>query len=231
MSDRAARTPRGPARDAAGAAHAGAPDRSPRRTGVQQLAEIGIRIDPAPWLLKQELRRLDSLVIRAADRGARAGRPRADRRPRNLRARSHRARSQASRCIEVRREEVTRDSRRRIVSSPPARSPATRSPARSSGSPARTALFLRQHQPDRGCGYRGHVHRVLGFALWQIVDGTDDYLNCPFDSQQYERFLDELLSAEASRRTSRRTTRRTSRPACRSRRSRGAAATRCASVR
>ena len=29
------------------------------------------------------------------------------------------------------------------------------------------------------------------------TDGTDDYLNCPFDREQYERFVDELLKAPA----------------------------------
>jgi methylenetetrahydrofolate--tRNA-(uracil-5-)-methyltransferase len=29
------------------------------------------------------------------------------------------------------------------------------------------------------------------------LDGTDDYLNCPFDEQQYEAFLDALLAAES----------------------------------
>jgi methylenetetrahydrofolate--tRNA-(uracil-5-)-methyltransferase len=28
------------------------------------------------------------------------------------------------------------------------------------------------------------------------LDGTDDYLNCPFDREQYEKFLDALLAAE-----------------------------------
>ena len=39
-------------------------------------------------------------------------------------------------------------------------------------------------------------------AFWasrygKSTDGTDDYLNCPFDRPQYERFVDELLAAQA----------------------------------
>ena len=39
-------------------------------------------------------------------------------------------------------------------------------------------------------------------AFWasrygKSTDGTDDYLNCPFDREQYERFLDELLKGES----------------------------------
>ena len=62
------------------------------------------------------------------------------------------------------------------------------------------------------------------------LDGTDDYLNCPLDHDQYERFVDALLAAEPLSRTSR-TTRRSLRIACPSRRSRAAAATRYASGR
>ncbi len=53
-----------------------------------------------------------------------------------------------------------------------------------------------------------------GIAFWasrygKSTDGTDDYLNCPFDREQYERFVDELLAAQSAlRRTSPRTTRR-----------------------
>src|SRR5205823_4036506 len=39
-------------------------------------------------------------------------------------------------------------------------------------------------------------------AFWasrygKSTDGTDDYLNCPFDREQYERFLDELLKGQS----------------------------------
>ena len=30
------------------------------------------------------------------------------------------------------------------------------------------------------------------------LDGTDDYLNCPFDKEQYEAFVDALLAATAA---------------------------------
>ncbi len=38
-------------------------------------------------------------------------------------------------------------------------------------------------------------------AFWasrygKSTDGTDDYLNCPFDREQYERFVDELLKGQ-----------------------------------
>ena len=39
-------------------------------------------------------------------------------------------------------------------------------------------------------------------AFWasrygKSADGTADYLNCPLDRQQYDRFVDELLKAQA----------------------------------
>ncbi len=64
------------------------------------------------------------------------------------------------------------------------------------------------------------------------IDGTDDYLNCPFDKPQYEAFLDALLAAEQRTRAHRsRSTHVTSRRACRLKKSRAAAAIRCASAR
>ena len=44
----------------------------------------------APWLLKEELRRLDSLLARLRPKGARTRRPRTHRRSRRLRRGSHR---------------------------------------------------------------------------------------------------------------------------------------------
>ncbi len=36
-----------------------------------------------------------------------------------------------------------------------------------------------------------------GKSIEGSADGAGDYLNCPFDRQQYERFLDALLSGES----------------------------------
>ena len=64
------------------------------------------------------------------------------------------------------------------------------------------------------------------------LDGTDDYLNCPFDKARVRAFRRRAAGGgQRARRTSPKTTRRISKPACRSKKSRGAAATRCASVR
>ena len=39
-------------------------------------------------------------------------------------------------------------------------------------------------------------HRFRASRYGKSTDGTDDYLNCPFDREQYERFVDELLAAQ-----------------------------------
>ncbi len=64
------------------------------------------------------------------------------------------------------------------------------------------------------------------------LDGTDDYINCPFDREQYERFVDALLAAEpVPSHIPEDQCRDSSKPACRSKSWRGAGARRCGSVR
>ena len=43
---------------------------------------------------------------------------------------------------------------------------------------------------------------IPSIAFWasrygKSTDGTDDYLNCPLDRDQYEHFVDELLKADS----------------------------------
>ena len=63
------------------------------------------------------------------------------------------------------------------------------------------------------------------------LDGTDDYLNCPSTKPSTKRFWMLCWRPRTSRRTSAKITLTTSKPACRLKRSRGEAATRCASGR
>ena len=57
------------------------------------------------------------------------------------------------------------------------------------------------------------------------LDGTADYLNCPFDREQYEAFVDAVLAASSVPAHIEQDERATSNPACRSKRSPGGAAT------
>jgi len=44
--------------------------------------------------------------------------------------------------------------------------------------------------------FGGHARSFLGFALRQVGGFDRDYLNCPLDRDQYERFVDALLEAQ-----------------------------------
>ena len=192
------------------ALHPRAPDRPPGRAGVQQFAQDPSQESTAPWLLKEELRRLGFAAAPRRREGARARRPRAHGGSRCLRRRGHRRhRSRTADRTAPRRGD--RAARRRH----------------------RRHRHRSAHQRRAGRGDRApHRHRaasssttasapswtpkpsIPAIAFWasrygKSTDGTDDYLNCPFDREQYERFVDELLAAQAaSRRTSPRTTRR-----------------------
>ncbi len=85
----------------------------------------GDKLDNAVGLLKEEMRRLGSLVMRAADAGARAGRRRARRRSRAVRARPSRSAIATHPLITLvargDHRDPGRDRRRRRSSSRPAR--------------------------------------------------------------------------------------------------------------
>ena len=96
----------------------------------------------------------------------------------------------------------------------------------------RAAVLLRQHQPDRGGGFGRYVDRVSASRYGKSLDGTDDYINCPLNKEQYEAFVEALTRGGTLRAAYRqRIKRRFSKAVCRLKRSRGADARRCASDR
>jgi len=119
----------------------------------------------ASWLLKEELRRLDSLLLRAAEKSRVPG-GQALTVDRVAFAEEVTEAIEGHPRIEVRREEMAAidPSRPTIIATGPLTSNAlARQPVaiHGSGSP----LFLRQHQPDCRCPhYRPH-HRLLCLAL------------------------------------------------------------------
>jgi methylenetetrahydrofolate--tRNA-(uracil-5-)-methyltransferase len=152
----------------------------------------------APWLLKEELRRLDSLLLRCA-RTARVPGGHALTVDRDVFAREVTAAIAAEPSIELRREEVTwlsdPDAIWIVASGPLTSGPLAEEIARLTGS-------------DRLYFYDSISPIVeadsvnTGIAFWasrygKSADGTDDYLNCPMDREQYERFIDGLLAASA----------------------------------
>lgn len=150
----------------------------------------------ASWLLKEELRRLDSLLLNAADK-ARVPGGQALTVDRNAFSEIVSDAIESNRRIEVRREEVdTIDlSGMTIVASGPLTSDTLANHiAQLTGS---NRLFFYDSISPVVDGHT--VDRSIAFAASRYdksLDGTGDYLNCPFTKAEYERFVDELTAAE-----------------------------------
>ena len=154
-------------------------------------------ISTAPWLLKEELRRLDSLLLQAAQK-ARVPGGHALTVDRDVFAAEVTAAISAEPLIELRRDEVTTltDDAIWIVASGPLTSgPLAEEIARLTGS-GRLYFY------DSISPIVDAETVDTGIAYWasrygKSTDGTDDYLNCPLDRDQYEHFVDELLKADS----------------------------------
>jgi methylenetetrahydrofolate--tRNA-(uracil-5-)-methyltransferase len=154
-------------------------------------------ISTAPWLLKEELRRLDSLLLQAAQK-ARVPGGHALTVDRDVFAAEVTAAISAEPLIELRRDEVTTltDDAVWIVASGPLTSgPLAEEIARLTGS-GRLYFY------DSISPIVDAETVDTGIAYWasrygKSTDGTDDYLNCPLDRDQYEHFVDELLKADS----------------------------------
>ena len=151
----------------------------------------------APWLLKEELRRLDSMALRAAAE-ARVPGGHALTVDRDLFAAAVTSAIESEPLIRLHREEVTAVPSDGIVIV--ATGPLT--------SDALAADIARITGSDRLFFYDSISPIVeaesvdTSIAFWasrygKSTDGTDDYLNCPLDREQYDRFLDALLTADS----------------------------------
>ena len=150
----------------------------------------------APWLLKQELRRLGSLLLRAADR-ARVPGGQALTVDREVFASGISGALEADPLIEIRREEVQSlpDGITIIASGPLTSDALAAEIARITGSGH--LYFYDAISPivdaetiDMSIAFRASRYG-------KSIDGTDDYINCPFDKEQYGRFIDAVRSAES----------------------------------
>ena len=153
-------------------------------------------LSTAPWLLKEELRRLDSLLLAAAQK-ARVPGGHALTVDRDLFAEGVTLAIAAEPLIELRREEVTAlpEDAIVIIATGPLTSEAL------AGEIARVTGSGRLFFYDSISPIVDAETVDTGIAFWasrygKSTDGTDDYLNCPFDREQYERFVDELLKAQ-----------------------------------
>lgn len=151
----------------------------------------------APWLLKEELRRLGSLLLEvAAETRVPGGQALAV--DRDLFAAEVSRRIEACPGIEVRREEVTSipDEGIVIIATGPLTSDALAAEiARITGS---ERLYFYDSISPIVDGET--IDRSIAFAASRYgksLDGTGDYLNCPLTKDDYERFADALLEAQA----------------------------------
>jgi methylenetetrahydrofolate--tRNA-(uracil-5-)-methyltransferase len=151
----------------------------------------------ASWLLKQELRRMDSLLMRAAA-GARVPGGQALTVDRVVFAEEVTAAIENHRLIEIRREEVAAidPGRVTIIATGPLTSGKLAAEiGRLTGSGR--LYFYDSISPIVDAST---INREIAFAASRYdksLDGTGDYLNCPMNRAEYERFLDELTAAEA----------------------------------
>ncbi len=156
------------------------------------------QVDTAPWLLKEELRRLDSLLIATIAPKARVPAGHALTVDRELFAAEVTHAIEKDPAIEIRREEVANLDPEKIwiVASGPLTSDALAGEiARLTGS---ARLFF--HDSISPIVDAESIDRSIAFAASRYgksIDGTDDYLNCPFDKSQYGAFLDALLAASS----------------------------------
>jgi len=185
-------------------------DGKPRLTPAHQTTEFGELVcsnslksespNTAPWLLKQEMRRAGSALLRIADETA----------------------VPAGHALAVDRVEFSRRIAEAIAAEPlirVIREEVTRLDEHETGSAAITILatgpltsdaLSREIERITGAGHLAFydsispivdaetidMNRVYMAARWD--KGTADYINCPMDRAEYDRFLDALLAAEAA---------------------------------
>jgi len=152
----------------------------------------------APWLLKEELRRLGSLLIGEIAPRVRVPAGHALTVDRDTFAAEITRAIEAEPAIQIRREEVTAldPGHFWIIASGPLTSDAFADEiARVTGSGR--LFFYDSISPiidaesiDTSIAFRASRYD-------KSLDGTADYLNCPFDKAQYDAFLDALLAAES----------------------------------
>ena len=151
----------------------------------------------APWLLKSEMRQLDSLLLRAADQ-ARVPGGHALTVDREIFSRVITAAIESHPLITVQRGEVTRipDEGIVIIATGPLTSDALADEInRVTGS---DRLFFYDSISPIVAAESVDMSVAFRASRWnKSLDGTDDYVNCPFNKDQYSAFIDALLATES----------------------------------
>jgi len=188
-------------------------DGKPRLTPAHQTTDFGELVcsnslksespHTAPWLLKQEMRRAGSALLRIADQTAvPAGHALAVDRVEFSRLIS--AAIAAEPSIRVIREEVTS-----LSTSLVQYQDGTKCTILATG-PLTSDALSREIERLTGSGHLAFydsispivdaesidMNRVYMAARWD--KGTADYINCPMNREEFDRFLDALLAAEAA---------------------------------
>ncbi len=154
------------------------------------------QVNSAPWLLKQELRALGSMLMRAAE-AARVPGGHALTVDREVFSAQITRELAGHPNIEIKREEVTAIPREGVVII--ATGPLT--------SAALAEQISRETGADRLFFYDSISPIVAADSIdmsvafrasrWgKSLDRSDDYINCPFNKEQYNAFIDELLKAQ-----------------------------------
>ena len=153
-------------------------------------------VSTAPWLLKEELRRLDSLLIACAEK-ARVPGGHALTVDRQIFSDLVTYAIAEQPLIELRREEITSlpaDAIVIIATGPLTSEALAEEIARLTGSGR--LYFYDSISPIVDAETVDTNIAFWASRYGKSSTGTDDYLNCPFDREQYERFVDELLNAQ-----------------------------------
>ncbi|MCC6263741.1 MAG: methylenetetrahydrofolate--tRNA-(uracil(54)-C(5))-methyltransferase (FADH(2)-oxidizing) TrmFO [Bryobacterales bacterium] len=150
----------------------------------------------APWQLKREMRRIGSLLMRVADE-ARVPGGNALTVDRERFSAGITTALEAHPLIEIRREELTAIPAEGLVilaTGPLTSDALAESIARHSGS---GRLFF--YDSISPIVWADSINMEIAFRANRYdrgLDGTADYINCPFDRPQYEAFLDALAEAQ-----------------------------------
>src|SRR5690348_1915796 len=154
------------------------------------------QVNSAPWLLKQECRRLGSLLLQAAEE-ARVPGGHALTVDRKVFSETIARAIEGHPRIEIRREEVSAipTSGIVIVASGPLTSDALAAEiSRFTGSDR--LYFYDSISPIVSADSINMDVAFRASRYGKSLDSGDDYINCPFTKEQYEDFVDALLEAE-----------------------------------
>ena len=182
-------------------------DGQPRLTPAHQTTEFGELVcsnslksespNTAPWLLKQEMRRACSALLRLADETA----------------------VPAGHALAVDRVEFSRRIAEAIAAEPRIRVIREEVTTLDENGPGITILasgpltsdaLSREIERITGSGHLAFYDSISPIVDAETIDmdrvyfaarwdkGTADYINCPMDREEYDRFLDALIAAEAA---------------------------------